>query len=134
MSLMKSSTRNLPILNWDGPAGIASVLGVNTCTLKDKLWVWNAQKIRFAQVPADARNDDPAILKIAGGVEARGAGGGIAALSHFLSIQPSDFERSFPKELECLLRLSFPVGMAASDRIAAAAGSPGAVALELAAG
>jgi hypothetical protein len=57
---------------WEGRAGLSSCLGVNTRCLKDRLWVWNTQKMKFANIDPNtpAKDLNSAIRKIVGGSNA----------------------------------------------------------------
>ncbi len=53
---------NPEIFKWEGPAGLAFCLGVNTRCLKDRLLAWNTQKLKFANLEPDTPDKD---LKLA---------------------------------------------------------------------
>ena len=38
-----------PSFSWRGAAGLASFLGLDQKALRDMIWTWNGQKLRFVQ-------------------------------------------------------------------------------------
>jgi hypothetical protein len=64
---------NSDTFQWEGPYGLADCLNVNQRGLKDRLWTWNSQKIRFAKISLDTpdkKDLELAIFKIARGYHA----------------------------------------------------------------
>ncbi len=55
-----------PDFVWTGKNGIASFLGLDMRAVKEKIWIWNTHKIRFAPIAPDTPDSDPAIRQIAG--------------------------------------------------------------------